>query len=361
MPIVANPASPFAPGISEKFGRTEQWNKFAPLLAQQYEAAANRQTQASIATANNQTQASSTSAELQGRKQFLDTQNDAASQQQQQEIAARMELQQRAVQGRLMEQQMENDRFNFAITRQEEQENVARLNGLAQIEKMMEDGTMSREDGGLAKLQLVGKVKAFENRRMSQQAKALEQQTKMETAAFDNNQKNIALAQQLGKQMAGQNWIPITQANGDTEFYGYDPQKGTFYQIGKRSAASEKPQPVSPYADESGGFSYKKALPEAEAEAKVAYPVVKGEDGKDTNERERAVYMQEMVRKREDEHRAGMNKGQQAPVTATQQSPQKAQVESRLAAIQQQFPDISKAPPAVQQEARQLYQQYKSQ
>lgn len=359
MPIVANPADPFAPKISEKFGATEQWNRIAPLLAQQYEAAANRQHQASVQSAQNQTQGNIASASLQGRKQGQDAEIEASREQQDRQIAAQMEMQQRQVQARLAEQQMENDRYNFAITRHEETENVARQNGLAEIEKQLSDHTLTPEQAGDARMQLISKIKAFDNRKMSQQAKAIEQQTKMETLAFDNNQKNIVLAQQLGKATAGQNWIPITQHNGDTEFYGYDPQKGTFYQIGKRTAASEKEKPVSAYADEGGGFSYKKALPEAKAEAEAAYPILKNDEGKDTNAQKRAEYIQEMVKKREDEHRAGMNKGSQAPVTAPQQ--QQGGVAEQLMALQQQFPDPSKAPPDVQQQMRKLYQQYKSQ
>lgn len=302
---------------------------------------------------------------MQSRKQFQDADLDAAREMQYRQAQAQMEMQRRAQQARLQEQQMENDRYNFAITRAEEQDYVAKQNGLNEIETMWKDGSFGQGPEALRdyhdyRTQLMSGIKTFEMRRQNEQAKMIQQKTAMEKKAFDDNQSNIVLAQQLGKQTAGQNWIPITQANGDIEFYGYDPQKGTFYQIGKRTAGEQKPEPVSQFADETGNFSYKKSLPEAEAEAKAAYPVMKDEKtGADKNAEARATYTQEIVERHANLHRAGMQSqgGQQRQQQAApQQNPQQApqisipQALARLAEITKQFPDRTKAPPAVQQE-----------
>lgn len=340
MAINFQPAAPFSPTIAEKFGETEQWNRFAPLLAQQYQAAANRRSAESIATAQNQTSASAASEALQGRKQMQDAEIDAGRQQQQMQIAAQMQMQERQMAARLAEQQMENDRYNFAITRQEEQENVARMNGLAEIERQAAEGLLTPEQAGDARTQLITKIRAFDNRRTSQQAKMMEQQAQMQAKVFADNQKNIAEAQAFGKATAGHNWVPIQQGNGDVEFYAYDPQKGTYYQVGKRTAAAEKPEkPAGKYADESGEFSYKKALPELKAEAEIAFPVKKesGEGGKsvDVNEAARADYIQTLARREEEKHRQAVQaRQQQSSAAPGAQQPAQQQVDPEIAKLQ---------------------------
>jgi hypothetical protein len=337
MPIVANPAAPFAPKINEKFAASEQFNKIFPTLAGLYEAAGRNYTSASAQTAQNQTSASAVSAGLQARKQEQDANIEAQREEQFRQIAAAKEMQAR-------QQQFEMARMSLPITRQEEADNAARMNGLVEIERQLREKILTPEQAGDARLQLMTQVKAFDNRFKSQQAAKMEQETQMQRKAFDDNQKNIVLAQSLGKQTAGANWIPIQQANGDMEFYGYDAT-GKYYQIGKKSAASDKPEkPAGKYADETGEFSYKKALPELKAEAEIAYPVKKeaGADGKgsvDVNEQSRADYIQTLARREEENHRKAVQQrqqGQQAPVTAPQQGGQNDQTG------QQVDPEIAK-------------------
>ena len=65
-------------------------------------------------------------------------------------------------------------------------------------------------------------------------------------------------------------------------------------------------KPVTRFGDEHGVFSYKNALPEAKAEAEVAYPKVMeaGADGKavDKNAAKRAEYTQEVIDRMKADH-----------------------------------------------------------
>jgi len=323
MPIEFRPAAPFAPAIDEQFGRTTQWNRFAPLLADQYAQAANRQTQASIATANNQTQASATSAGLEGRRTAQIFELDAEREARAQQAAVAMEMQQR-------QQQFELVRQSIPISRQEEQQNAARMNGLVEIERQVKEGYLSPEQAADARYELMTGINAFQRRQQFQQSQAVQQQAKMREQEIASMNKQQAMGEQFQLEMA-EKGITIKPffdpETGRARPLAYDSKTGKLYNPFLEHAGSkgEKETPVSAYDDGSGGFSYKKALPEAKAEAEAAYPIIKDEGGKDANATRRAEYTQEMIRKREDEHRTGMQsksqqrQGGQAPVTAPQQ------------------------------------------
>ena len=331
MPISAQPAAPFAPRINERFAAAEQYNKIFPQLASLYESAGRNFTQASAQTAQNQTQASAVSAGLEARRIAQERDAEFDAQRQQQQIAAQMAMQERAA-------QMEMERMNFRITKQEEMENTTRMNGLVQLEQMEKQKLLTKEQAADARYELITGIQQFQNRQKMQQAQAIEQQSKMQQKAFDDNQKNIVLAQSLGKQTAGANWIPIVQANGDVEFYGYDAT-GKYYQIGKKAAASDKPEKVggewSHLSTPEGTFDLKKGLADAKA-------FVESEQGPRPTEKDKAGQAEwdDRVRRAVDGRREEFNKAkQQAPVTAPQQgasgqNDQAGQVDPEIAKLQ---------------------------
>ena len=362
MPIVANPAAPFAPKINERFAAAEQYNKIFPQLAGLYEAAGRNYTQASAQTAQNQTSASAVSAGLEARRIAQERDAEFDAQRQQQQIAAQMAMQERAA-------QMEMERMNFRITKQEEMENTTRMNGLVEIEKQLKDNLLTPEQAADARTELITGINAFQRRQQYQQSQAMKQQENIRSQQFANMQKDEVSADEFEAKMikAGIGVLKFRDNDGQPQFLIKNRNTGEWYNP-KMSSSGKAAQEatVSPYADEAGGFSYKKALPEAKAEAEAAYPVIKGEDGKDKNERARAEYVQEMIRKREDEHRAGMNRQNQAPVTAPQQvggpigqndrmgqsgqNDQLTQALNRLTQLKMQFPPGTPRPPQVQQE-----------
>lgn len=365
MPINFQPAAPFAPKISEQAGRVDQFNKIFPTLAGLYEAAGRNYTSASAQTAQNQTQASAVSAGLESRRQMQERDIEAQREQMNFQAQLRLEEQQR-------QQQFEMMRMQLPITRQEEMQNQARMNGLVEIERMLKEKTMTPEQAADARFELATGINAFQRRQQFQNAQRLQQQAQLETQQYDLANKNQMTAEAAQSEMAKRgvySWYETDPRTGETHFNVFNPKTGEIYNPRSSGGRGEqKMDKVSPYADEAGGFSYKKAYPEAEAEAKTAYPVImdQSEDGKrqiDTNAKDRAKYLQQLMEKKADQHRAGMsnqaNRG--APVTAPQQDSPKSQAESQLLALRQQYPDPSKAPPAVQQQMRALYQQYKSQ
>lgn len=294
-------------------------------------------------------------------------QNEADMQARQYQAQVQMEMQAREEQARMA-------RLALPITQQEQMRNQAKMNGILEIERMVSEGTMTKEQGGLARLELLGEVNAFNDRMKYQQGQHYQQQAQLETQRFELANKNQMMAEGAMSEMAKRgvySWYETDPRTGETHFNVFNPKTGEIYN--PRSAGGrgeDKYESVGPYDDGNGGFSYKKALPEAKAEAEAAYPVSKGEDGKDANAQKRSDYMQEVMGRYQNEHRAGMhNKAQNrgGPVTAPQQQgqPQQAtpqmQAESQLIALRNQYPDPSKAPPAIQQQMRALYQQYKSQ
>lgn len=354
MPIVFETAQPFAPKISEQFGAAQQWNQIAPLIQRQYEAAAERRSRESIATANNQTQASAVSAGLEARNIAQQRDIEADMQARQYQAQAQMEMQQR-------EQQFDLMRMQIPISRQEEMQNQARMNGLVEIERMEKANLMTKEQAADARYELITGINAFQRRQQYQQAQHYKQQAQLETQRFDLANKNQMTAEAAQAELAKKgvySWYETDPRTGETHFNVYNPKTGEIYNprsAGGRGEAKE--QTVSQYADPSGGFSYAKALKEAKAEAEVAYPVMKNEEGRDSNADARAKYMQEVVDKYADQHRSGME--QKARVTAPQQNiaPQQNPVQGnpaegikqQLRAIKAQFPNGNPTPEAKKQ------------
>lgn len=331
MPIVANPAAPFAPQINSKFAASEQFNKIFPTLAGLYEAAGRNYTSASAQTAQNQTQASAVSAGLEARNIAQQREIEAEMQARQYQAQAQMEMQRREEEARMQ-------RLMLPITRQEEQEQQARMSGIVQIEKMMEEGTMTKEQGGLALLQLTTKTATFNDRMKFQQAKALEQQTEMQAKMFADNQKDLAAAKMHAAKYGSEAFFGLRQHNGDIDLFDFDPQRGTFSQIGKRTAAVEKPENPqmalgadwAPFTTKFGGFDKGAAIKRTEELAKIEFDDPKSKEARD--------WMRMNVQAIEDawngaKSSSGQSRAQNrgAPVTA----PQQQQVDPEIAKLQE--------------------------
>lgn len=83
-----------------------------------------------------------------------------------------------------------------------------------------------------------------------------------------------------------------------------NPRSGEWYNPLLKGRGGEKPAPTRFGDPQTGEFSFKKVLPEAKAEAEVAYPVTKDKDGNDTNAKNRQEYIDQIVKREQARHAA---------------------------------------------------------
>lgn len=162
MPISFQPASPFAPNINANFGAADQYNRIYPQLADLYASAGRNITQASAQTAQNFTQGNIASAENQTRRTLQGFQIDAEEMQQRRQIEAQREAQQR-------EQAFELQRMMIPISRQEQMEQIRRIDGMAELDRQYEEGTIDRQQYNDARYQLATRIDQYGNREKMQQ------------------------------------------------------------------------------------------------------------------------------------------------------------------------------------------------
>lgn len=361
MPINFQPASPFAPNINANFGAADQYNRIYPQLADLYASAGRNITQASAQTAQNFTQGNIASAENQTRRTLQGFQIDAEEMQQRRQIEAQREAQQR-------QQQFELQRMMIPISRQEQMEQTRRIDGLAEIERQLADRTLTPEQAGDARYELMTGINRFQQRQQMQQADL----RKAQEAQINQEMANITKAQAAQEDFylkLAKNGVTIQDvldsSTGKTRPLAYDPKTGKLYNpflehMGKQSEVPE--------------YDWAKALKDAKAEAEAAYPVQKDKDEEIRVSKERNDYIQRIMER--DRYKSapppsavpGLSP-QQAPIDPravqqavqapsqpqpVQQAPPVSQLVSRLTAIKSQYPDLSKAPLAVQEEARRI-------
>ncbi len=308
MPITFAPASPFnaraAASLADQRDRID-----AQRQMQQSQA----YTQASIASAGNLTRAAETDAELDARRIQQQFQMDFARQAQQREFEAARQQQMRA-------QQFEMAKMNVAITKQEQDEQTRRINGLATIQRQKAEGILTDEQAGDAEMELLTGINAFQRRSQYQQSKALEQQAQMRQREVADYQKTAAMSEKFMVDMAMKGITVQAFTNpetGRTSFLAYDQKTGRLYNpllehAGK--GGEEKPGGEWGHLSTEGRFDEAKALKDAKAYAEGQLPVLKGADGKDSNAAARA----DLITRRVDGMRSEFK---QAPVEAPQAEP----------------------------------------
>lgn len=272
MAISFQPAAPVAPEINARFGAADQYNRSLPVLASLYEAAGRNFTQASAGTAQNITQGNIASAENQTRRTLQGFQIDADEGQQRREIQAREAAQMRQIQAQQIQQRNEENfqmaRMDIAITQKEQQENVARVNGLAEIERQLSDKTLTPEQAADARYELTTGINLFQRRASYQQAKAAEAraaQVEQEMVAMTKSQ---AMSEKFQLDMAekGITIAPfVDPETGRARPLAYDTKTGRLYNpflehAGKEEKpGKEKDEPMPGWehvTDKKGEFDY---------------------------------------------------------------------------------------------------------
>jgi hypothetical protein len=205
-------------------------------------------------------------------------------------------------------------------------------NGLATLQKAVDEGTMSPEEALPAMMQLRSRVDMTKQRLQTSQAEKLQQDVKLEQQRFEMNQQNLDTADKMRAQASVSNSLPhFDSSTGRMSQFLWNPRTMEYYDPAK---GSKQQTQTKRFGDEGGNFSYKNALPEAKAEAEVAYPVVKEKDEKtgkeiDINARDRAVHMQEIIKRLQAEH--GSARSPQQP--QQQQEAQASQEPQRPAPV----------------------------
>ena len=209
------------------------------------------------------------------------------------------------------------------VSYQDQQEMTRQQNGLATLQKAVDEGTMSPEEALPAMMQLRSRVDMTKQRLQTSQAEKLQQDVKHEQQRFEMNQQNLDTADKMRAQASVSNSLPhFDSSTGRMSQFLWNPRTMEYYDPAK---GSKQQTQSKRFGDEGGNFSYKNALPEAKAEAEAAYPVVKEADPKtgkevDINARDRAEYFQNVLKRLQAEH--GGNK---QPSTQQQPSPQTPQ------------------------------------
>lgn len=261
------------------------------------------------------------------------------------------------------QQEFELQRMRIPISHQEQQEQTRRINGLSEIENQVKEGYLTPEQAGDARYELVTGINAFQRRAQVQQAELTKQKTEMQAQEIATMNHNEAMGQQFmldtGK-MGGTLTYFTDKTTGRVHPMAFDTRTGKYYNPFLEHAGNkgdDKPQPE---------YDWGKALKDAKAEAEAAYPIQKDKEEEIRVSKERSDYMQQiLIRDRNKNEQPkpqsavpGMPapQSEQAPSAPqpVQQMPPIEQLVSRLAAIKAQYPDLSKAPLAVREEARRI-------
>lgn len=340
MPIVANPAAPFAPQINSKFAAADQWNKAFPALAGLYEAAGRNYTQASAQTAQNQTSASAVSAGLEGRRIAQDKEIEAEMQARQFQAQVEMEKQQRA-------QQFELARQMIPITAAENQHNTAMMNGLAELDRQVDQKYLTEEQAAPYRYELVTGINQFQRRQQAQQANMLKQKAEMEAQQVATMQKNQMLGEQFmletGK-MGGTLTYFTDHTTGRVHPMAWDSINRKYYNPflehagtkGEKEPQTEDQKWQASYTTKGGQFDFAAAEKRSESLVKhdPDYAHLRGDKEKmDAQVSKNVQGMYDVWLQGKEGQQ-----GQQTPVTAPQQqAPQQAPVQQPMAPEAQQM------------------------
>jgi len=323
MPASFETAAPFSADAYAAFGAGPIIDRQIDFRNQQQLAAQNHAAQAGIAqiNANAQMADNYNNNEAARIRQTNQAYIDQRSQQAQFAHQSQMQADQAEAQARDRVNQLAT--WGNEVSYQDQQEMTRQQNGLATLQKAVDEGTMSPEEALPAMMQLRSRVDMTKQRLQTSQAEKLQQDVKLEQQRFEMNQQNLDTADKMRAQASVSNSLPhFDSSTGRMSQFLWNPRTMEYYDPAK---GSKQQTQSKRFGDEGGNFSYKNALPEAKAEAEAAYPVVKEADPKtgkevDINARDRAEYFQNVLKRLQAEH--GGNK---QPSTQQQPSPQTPQ------------------------------------
>jgi hypothetical protein len=230
--------------------------------------------------------------------------------------------------------------WDVEVGHQEMQQQAQRQAGLAEIYRQLENKTITMQEAAPAIIELSGAYNYTKARYQNQQAAKLQAAAAMQNQQIADSQKNDAMAAKFQIEMA-QRGITVGSFKdphtGAYHLISYDPINKVLY----------NPNIARPGSAKGGGsemdaeFSYKKAVPEAKAEAETAYPVVKEVDEKtgkerDINARNRAEYFQEVMKKNKELHEQKYSGQQSQSAQPTIQDQQQAAQNQQQSAQQQE-------------------------
>jgi len=304
MPVNFQPASPFRGDIIRGYAES-QARAQADARAQQM--AMERQrliTQASIASAGNATAANNSSNAIEG--QLIGQRNQIEFQKlaQMRQIEAQQYAQQ---QDHAFRQGMMQDQFAYADMQvsKQERDRMARMQaGLAELEDARASNIISPEEYYGAAMELKTGINFTQRRMQNEQANNQAAQARMREEETANINKTMIMSQKFQLDMAAQGVTVqpfVDPSTGRTHMVGVDPKTGRLY------------NPFLEHAQKDEGFSYKKALPEAKAEAEAMYPVQKNADGIDVNEELRTRHIRDAVKRMAGSANAQMPEPEQDP------------------------------------------------
>ncbi len=234
MPIVFAQPAPVATGVSSAYGAAQEYDRMAPTIAgmraqgvqaggmaaSAYQAGVNANTQRGIAAGNQQTAMSL--AEAHERQAYNQQTMAAHVQQGQQQFAAQAaaEAQQREAQNRAAAQDQHFRQQIEANAIQLSQAEAARLtryqNADADVDRMMDEGSLSREEGIEAKMRIRDLKGPLELRAAKAQAQMVESHAKQyeQQAALQTQvqQRRAELAAKTAEQRTVPIYDPAAQA-----------------------------------------------------------------------------------------------------------------------------------------------------
>lgn len=333
MPVNFNPAEPFSPQISEKFGAAQEWDKAFPTLAQLYADQGRNFTQASAGTAANITRASEESAKLAGDRINQDNQLYFQRQQQAAQIEAQKQSQIRDIRANEAHQFNQMAFQNMMVSDAEKKDMVRKQNGLDLIRQQLDQKLLTPEEAAPYIAELATGINFTQRRVDNMRAKQMQQAQEMKQQQIASDNQDRALAEKFRLDMAARG-ITMTavqdKTTGKWHTIAYDEKSNRIYNPFNEHLGKEGSQkPTTRFGDEAGVFSYKNALPEAEAEAKAAYPPQMEFEPKlgkevDTNAKERNVYLQKILDRMKSQHDAQTNPQPQQQNQQPQQESQPA-------------------------------------
>lgn len=327
MPASFETAAPFSADAYAAFGAGPIIDRQIDFRNQQQLAAQNHAAQAGIAqiNANAQMADNYNNNEAARIRQTNQAYIDQRSQQAQFAHQSQMQADQAEAQARDRVNQLAT--WGNEVSYQEQQDMVRQQAGLQELQKAVEQKIMTPEEALPHMVYLRAKYDMSDQRRKSAQADKLQQDAQIEQQRFQMNQQNLDTADKMRAKASVSNSLPhFDSSTGRMSQFLWNPRTMEYYDPAK---GSKQQTQTKRFGDEGGNFSYKNALPEAKAEAEAAYPVVKEADPKtgkdvDINARDRAEYLQSVLKRLQAEH-SGNKPQQDQQQTQPQAATQNAQ------------------------------------
>ena len=246
MPVNFDPAQPFAPNISERFGETEQYNKTLPTLAALYEAQGRNFTQASAGTAANITRASEESAKLAGDRINQDNQLYFQRQQQAAQIEAQKQSQIRDIRANEAHQFNQMAFQQMQVSDAEQKDMVRKQNGLDLIRQQLDQKLLTPEEAAPYIAELATGINFTQRRVDNMRAKQMQQAQEMKQQQIASDNKDRALAEKFRLDMAARG-ITMTavqdKTTGKWHTIAYDEKSNRIYNpFNEHAGKEEKPQ-----------------------------------------------------------------------------------------------------------------------